>query len=82
MPSCSPLAGLKTKLKNKTDPFAGWDCAVLRRKNIPSSSCMSLKIKYEKVYFVMCVFTLEQIEYIKEEKILLIPQESEKNITF
>lgn len=43
---------------------------------------MSLKIKYEKVYFVLCVFTLEQIEYIKEEKILLIPQESEKNITF
>lgn len=30
----------------------------------------------------MCVFTLEQIEYIKEEKILLIPQVSEKNITF
>lgn len=26
----------------------------------------------------MCVFTLEQIEYIKEEKILLIPQLSEK----
>lgn len=30
----------------------------------------------------MCFFTLEQIEYIKGEKILLIPQVSEKNITF
>lgn len=44
---------------------------------------MSLKIKYKKkVYFVMCVFTPEQIEHIKGEKILLIPQVSEKNITF
>lgn len=30
----------------------------------------------------MCVFSLEQIEYIKGEKILSIPQVSEKNITF
>lgn len=30
----------------------------------------------------MCVFTLKQLEYIKEKKILLIPQVSEKNITF
>jgi len=30
----------------------------------------------------MYVFTPEQIKYIKEENILLIPQVSEKNITF
>lgn len=82
MPLSSPSAVVKTEMQNENDPLAGWDCAMLRRKNIPSSSCMSLNIQYKKVYFVMCAFTLEHIEHIKEKKTLLIPQVSEKNITF